>query len=81
MSKLFVEKKETHLVFKWDDIERHLSESQIIELARMMKDIRNGRIQEGKAAENEYYVVNKDEPYAAAVFEVIKVCEENKDGN
>jgi hypothetical protein len=59
-----------YLVLKIDDINRYLDEKAKIELAAASTAIETLRMIEGKAI-NEYFVVNKDEPYADKVKALI----------
>lgn len=64
-------KKGTHVVFKEDDIKQHLSKKESDILAMLYEKVIRGRNSLGKK-ENRYYVVNLDEPYSNAVFQVIR---------
>jgi hypothetical protein len=59
------------LVVKWEDIGKHLSLEQQVQLQDLLKDIQYGRMREGKK-DNTYLVVNIDETYAAHVAEIMK---------
>jgi hypothetical protein len=59
-----------YLVLKIDDINRYLDEKAKIELAAASTSIETLRMIEGKTI-NEYFVVNKDEPYADKVKALI----------
>ena len=64
-------KKGTHVVFKEDDIKKHLSKEESDILAILYEKVIRGRNSLGKK-ENQYYIVNLDEPYSNAVFQVIR---------
>lgn len=60
-----------YLIAKTADIEHYLSVEQQQQLGDLMREIARRRILEGKRAFNEYWVVNKDEPYSEQVRELI----------
>lgn len=60
------------IVLKIDDIEKHCSEKDKDALTKTLIAITTGRIEEGKSVNNEYLVVNTDEPYADDVRKIIK---------
>ena len=64
-------KKGTHVVFKEEDIKKHLSKEESDILAILYEKVIRGRNSLGKK-ENQYYIVNLDEPYSNAVFQVIR---------
>ena len=64
-------KKDTHIVLKMDDVRKYLSDEQIYELNNISQIIQNGREKDGKNKCNEYYICNVDEPYSDKVLDVI----------
>ncbi len=64
-------KENTHTVLKNADIEKYLNDSQKKNLQDIIMTIGYGRHDDGKAAVNQYYVCNVDEPYADKVLKVI----------
>lgn len=61
-------------VLKNEDIKKHLTLEQKIQLHEMEQAIDSGRSNEGKqpASSNIYLVINTDEPYAPEVVEILK---------
>lgn len=74
-----MEKKNTHLVVKIEDILKYLEEPEQITLEEMLNKISRGRAKDNKNPCNNYYVVNKDEPYAEVVHGIIIGGEAVKD--
>ncbi len=66
-----MEKEDTHVVIKKDDIIKYLDESEQAALENMMDKIIRHRARDNKEPINHYYVVNKDEPYAELVHGII----------
>lgn len=66
-----MEKVNTHVVIKREDILKYLEESEQIALEEMINKIIRGRAKDNKKPINNYYVVNKDEPYAEVVHGII----------
>lgn len=66
-----MEKSNTHIVLKKEDVLRYLEESERKVLENMIYKIMRGRDADGKKGFNSYYVVNEDEPYAEIVHNVI----------
>lgn len=66
-----VEKENTHIVIKREDVLKYLSEPEQIALEVILNRIIDGRRNDGKKPVNHYYVVNKDEPYADIISGVI----------
>lgn len=75
-----VDKKNTHLVLKNDDVRKYCDELQQAQLSAICETISNGRIADGKTL-NTYYICNTDEPYAEVVHGVIMGGEAVKIGN
>lgn len=59
-------------VFKSDDIDKYLSNGQYVQLVNISGTIGNERIKEGKNPDNKYMIINRDEPYAEEVLEIMK---------
>lgn len=66
-----MEKVNTHVVIKREDILKYLEEPEQIALEEMLNKITRGRAKDNKKPINNYYVVNKDEPYAEVVHGII----------
>lgn len=66
-----MEKVDTHIVIKKDDIIKYLDESEQAALENMMNKIIHRRARDNKKPINHYYVVNKDESYAEVVHGII----------
>ena len=66
-----MEKANTHVVIKREDILKYLEEPEQIALEEMLNKITRGRAKDNKKPTNNYYVVNKDEPYAEVVHGII----------
>jgi len=67
----FKEKTGFYYVFKVEDFEK-LPPLQAQDVRIALTEIAKIRSKEGKPSFNEYYVINKDEPYADRIFNVIK---------
>lgn len=66
-----IKKENTHVVVKREDILKYLEEPEQIALEEMLNKIIRGRAKDHKKPINNYYVVNKDEPYAEVVHGII----------
>ena len=66
-----MKKENTHIVIKRKDVLEYLEESEQIALEEMINKIVRGRAKSRKKPVNEYYIVNKDEPYAEVVHGII----------
>lgn len=66
-----MEKKDTHIVLKKDDINKYLSGSEKNTLTMIENKIISGRLKDGKNPVNQYYIVNTDEPYAEEIHKII----------
>lgn len=71
-----MKRENTHIVIKNEDAKKYLSESQKRELDNILLSINNGRISDNKSV-NTYLIVNKDEPYAEKIQDMI-IFEESK---
>lgn len=60
-----------YLVLKWDDIQKHLSDVEREALDDLIDNIAIGRMGKRKT-ENNYVVINEDEPYAEQVWQLIQ---------
>ena len=60
------------MVIKQDDLYKHASEQDSIDLARILKNIRVSRVEFNKKPSNQYLVINIDEDYAKDVIEILK---------
>jgi predicted RNase H-like HicB family nuclease len=77
----FERKRNTHLVLKLEDMVSYLTVEEMSTLNHYGEKIsRMRRYLEGKS-DNSYYVINKDEPYADEILEVIKRGEIEKANN
>ena len=61
-----------YIVIKQDDMVKHASEQDSIDLARILKTIRISRHKFNKPTDNKYLVINIDEDYAKDVIEILK---------
>lgn len=75
-----IKKENTHVVIKREDILKYLEETEQITLDEMLNKIIRGRAKDNKKPINNYYVVNKDEPYAEVVHGIIVGGEAVKEG-
>lgn len=77
-----IEKYEKFLVLKWEDIDRHLAGRDFDDLVRIKNLVLLGKhgeaILDPKIIKPSYYVVNTDEPYSKAVWELIRMGEKMK---
>lgn len=64
--------KPNYRVVKDEDISQHLSFNQQGMLNHLLSLIQAGRAKEGKTRDNEYIVVNTDEPYIQDIVDVLK---------
>jgi len=60
------------VVIKQDDLYKHTSEQDRIDLARILKNIRISRYKFNKNTSNKYLVINVDEDYVGEVIEIMK---------
>lgn len=65
------EKIDTHIVIKKEDALKYLEEAEQVALEDMIAKIIQGRAEDHKSPVNQYYICNKDEPYAEVVHGVI----------
>lgn len=77
MAKDFKEKNNTHLVLKRRDIERYLENEDIEKLYELEYKINAVKRCNNKSTA--YIVVNRDEPYANEVMEVVRRGELEKE--
>lgn len=66
------------LVLKWGDIRDHLPAPRIQWLESICDEIGAGRQMMGKERVNQYYVCNRDEPYAREILVAIMRGEDDK---
>lgn len=71
-------KKGTHLVLKYEDIEKYCKVGDLNALDFILHKIKKGREKDGKPINNSYYICNVDEPYSDAVIKVITNGEDMK---
>lgn len=71
-------KENTHIVIKRDDAIKYLSEKQKHDLDSILLTINIRREKEGKPINN-YLVINKDEPYAKIIQDIIINSEHDSD--
>lgn len=72
-------KYDTHIVIKRADAEKYLAKHGQMQLEALLAAISIGREQDGKPAENSYYVCNTDEPYADWILQAILDGEAGKE--
>lgn len=75
---MYLNNKISHTVLKNSDIENYCLDEDIYNLEVIKEKIRLGRLQDGKPIVNEYFVINKDEPYVDRITDVIELGEFNK---
>jgi len=61
-----------YFVIKQDDMAKHATEQDNIDLARILKNIRVSRCKFNKKTDNKYFVVNIDVDYAKDVVEILR---------
>lgn len=66
-----IEKVDTHIIIKREDIAKYLNKSEQIALENILNKIIRGRTNDNTKPVNKYYIVNKDEPYAEIVHNII----------
>lgn len=65
--------KRKFIVIKIEDLVKYVkSPFKIAMLKNDLKDIQDGRKDEGKNPSHEYLVINTDEPYAPEIIEIMK---------
>lgn len=64
--------KITHRVIKEEDIKKYLNTKAQQGLNYIISIISMGREFDGKPMNNEYLVINRDEPYAEEIIEILK---------
>ena len=70
--------KDKYVVLKNEDIEKYCKAGDLNALDFIKHKIKKGRQNEGKSANNSYYVCNTDEPYADKVLQEILKGEDDK---
>ncbi|BDH62330.1 hypothetical protein MTP04_24600 [Lysinibacillus sp. PLM2] len=60
------------LVVKNADLDRYLDSHQEDNLFDIVQTVEAGRISDGKVEDNQYLVINQDEPYVNEVIEIMK---------
>jgi len=60
------------VVLKIENISQYLSTTEQLQLGLMGQKIEQGRILDFKSTNNEYLVINTDEPYAPEIIEILK---------
>lgn len=66
-----IDKIDTHIVIKREDVMKYLAEPEQVALEDILNKIISGRASDMKTPVNHYYVVNKDEPYAEVIHGII----------
>ncbi len=61
----------THIVIKREDVLKYLTDAQRQALEDILQTIGYHRAEDNKKSYNDYYICNKDEPYAEMVHGVI----------
>lgn len=59
-------------VLKNEDVEKYLNAKGKLSLNKITETISDGRSMDNKKPQNQYLVINVDEPYAYAVIEILK---------
>ena len=73
-----MDKVNTHIVIKREDVQRYLSEEEKQTLEKLLDVIAQGRSKNLFKPANNYYICNQDEPYAELVHGVIMYGESVK---
>jgi len=60
------------IVLKIEDIEKYLSDPEIVTLSNLIEKICDSRQKDGKGRTNRYLVANVDEPYAPEIVGILK---------
>ena len=60
------------VVIKREDARKYLTPLQCGVLGLALGSIEDGRTKDGRKSDNEYLVINTDEPYAPEVIEIMK---------
>lgn len=68
-------KKDTHVVLKIEDLVDCLTEEQHLMLQDIIETIKSHKEKHGEPTTNEYIIVNKDEPYADLILEMVLMME------
>ncbi len=71
-------KRDTHLVLKQIDILDALSSDERLAFMNAVGKVSKYRVDTHRAASPDYIVVNRDEPYAVLVQELVLACEDLK---
>jgi len=66
------------IVIKRDDALEYLDEAERLQLEHVLSQIAKGRKKDGKISDHRYWVVNRDEPYADSIGELIEFYESAK---
>jgi len=61
-----------YVTIKQDDLQKYCDDQDRIDLVRILKNIRVGRVEFSKKPSNRYLVINVDEDYAEDVVEILK---------
>lgn len=64
--------RDKFIVIKREDAANFLDRVQRDILSRILKAIASSRLRKGKKTDNEYLVINTDEPYAPEIIEILK---------
>jgi hypothetical protein len=65
------ERKQKYLVVKHDDLTKYLHAENLAYLAALMETVKKRRAEDGKK-DNQYVIVNQDEPYSEKVWKLIE---------
>lgn len=76
-----MDKSYTHIVIKKEDALKYLTTVEYQSLETILAIISEGRAEDNKKPVNEYYICNKDEPYAEMVHGVIYAGERYRQRN
>ena len=61
-----------HIVVKGDDCKKYLDDDALESLLQILLHISKSRKKDGKSDDNEYIVINTDEPYINEIIEILK---------
>jgi len=60
------------IVLKNEDLDKYLTAQEEYDLYGIVSSVDAGRMVDGKVYDNRYLVINRDEPYAVEVIEIMK---------
>lgn len=73
------QREEKYVVIKRADASKYLSQPQKDAFNEACLTIQRGRAKDGRLPYNAYVVINQDEPYASAVWDIVIAFENEKE--